>query len=255
MTGKLSFAALRAHHRCTEQMIADPELTGDLLLIGMWLSRATHLTLPAPAEEEGGTSRWTLDDIARDLFPLQTNPGMYFAGEWTSPQTTGPDVWRVVELLKNDIRRYDPAADRPGPAWARVPCSGPMVRRPVCGQPGQTWRYFTIPETGRKQVKGACRKHHDWFMAEWKANVAAVNAATVPVPPANVGGRLARHLPDIDWPALWVGLDPAWVAPPEVETSARPRLRLVVGSELPARPVAASRSPRPRFALIDGEQS
>lgn len=251
MIAESSYAALRSFNRTTTALLADPQVTGDLLLIGMWLARAAHLHLPAPATGDGH-STWQLPDIAADLFPLHITQASTFNGQ-VEGSATEPDWRRVFEVLKNDIRRYDAKADQPFPPWARPRCSGPMVRRVDCGKPSFTWAYLTVLETGRKRMVGACRKHHDWLLNERSANAEAVKAAEVPRPHANVGGLLAPHFPDIDWPALWVGLDPTWTAPPEVLTSARPKLRVVLGTvaaaDLSARP---ARQSRPRFALIDG---
>lgn len=247
-----SYTALRDYHRCTTSMLADPELTEDLLLIGLWLARAVHLHIPDPTNAE-----WHLSDIAADLFPLRTKPAMSGFGH-AEGQTTGRDVWKVFDLLKSDIRRYDARADQPRPPWARTPCSGPVVRRAECGKPSVTQGYFTDVNTGRRRLAGGCRKHEQWFQAAWQENRAAVrDAAEIPRPPANAGGKLARHLPDIDWPVLWRGLDKNWVAPPEVNSWAKPSLRVLVSPDMaadsrPARPDSAF--PRPKFALIDGGQ-
>ncbi|MER7166998.1 hypothetical protein ABT336_13150 [Micromonospora sp. NPDC000207] len=253
---EMSYPALRAHHRCVEALVADPEVTGDLLLVGMWLARAIHLHLPKPAVNDG-TSTWQLPDIARDLFPLNMDRGLAFNGQMVEAPSAEPDWRRVFEVLKNDIRRYDPKVDQQLPAWARPRCSGPMVRRASCGKGSYTWGYLTDVETGRKRLVGACRKHHDWFQQERKVNAAVVAATEAPPPPANAGGRLARHFLDIDWPALWVKLDESWTAPPEQMGSARPKLRVVLGDTGSSFSVqrTSSTAARPRFALINGTLS
>lgn len=108
MTG--TYSALRAYERAVAGMYADPDVTGDLLLVGMWLARAVHLRQPAPTTDDG----WSLVDIARDLYPLASTAAMSFGGQQVQDQETGPDVWKVAEVLRADIRRYDWRADRPG---------------------------------------------------------------------------------------------------------------------------------------------
>lgn len=67
-----------------------------------------------------------------------------------------------------------------------------------------------------------------------RANRHAVAVEPVLRPPANAGGVLARHIPEIDWEACWIKLDPEWTKPPEVEPEeipVAPRLRLILGGE------------------------
>lgn len=239
-----TYSALRAHERCVAGLYADPDVTGDLLLVGMWLARAVHLRQPEPAAGAG----WSLADIARDLFPLAGSAAMDFGGQQVQEQETGPDVWKVAEVLKQDIRRYDWRAD--SPLYGYPTCSGPMVRRGRCGRKSMTWALLTDLATGRQRMLGCCRQHLDWWQGEMSANRQECAFAEIPRPAANAGGALARHV-DIDWPALWSGLDPQWVAPPEVDSWVRPNLRVIV-SHLPARPEVGRAVPRPRFALIGG---
>jgi hypothetical protein len=208
MTAEHTFAALRAHERTTAHLMADHDITGDLLLIGIWLSRAVHMRTPAPTSTSGGG--WQLTDIADDL-------------------------WRVVDAIKRDIRRYDVWADQPGGKRVSAPCGGPMIRREVCGKPARTWSFITDPATGRRRILGACSRHDGWYWEQRRASRAALEGVDVPRPPANAGGCLARYI-NIDWAALWLGLDPEWTAPPELDSWVRP----------------APRAPRPRFGVIDG---
>ncbi|MEU8158018.1 hypothetical protein AB0B94_30565 [Micromonospora sp. NPDC048986] len=249
MTSEHPYTKLREYDRCVAGLMSDPEVTGDLLLIGMWLARATILNTPEPSK-----TGWQLTDMAAALFPMKTKPAMFSLGEWSRPQVTGPDAWHVFEVLKKDIRRYDPWVDQPGPRWARTLCAGPMVRRATCGKPSVAAGFLTDPETGRKKLRGGCRKHEQWFIAEVQANREACEAVEVPQPPANIGGRLAPHIRDIDWAALWRGIDPNWVIPPEVRTWERPSLRLLLAPDMASQPAptAAPTRPRPKFALIPG---
>lgn len=233
MTAGHSYSTLRAYERCVAGMLADPQVTGDLLLVGMWLARLVHLRgFDVP-------DQW-MSVCAADLLPAEF------------------DGWKVWDVLKRDIRRYDLWADQPGKRGVPKPCAGPAVRKATCGKPAYRWALFTDVHTGRRRMVGACRKHVDWFEAERRANLDAVKSTEVPRPPANAGGGLVPHLPGIDWPALWRGLDPEWTAPPEVETWAKPTLRLLVTP--PSQPDSPDRSEprcltRPRFAVINGAKS
>jgi hypothetical protein len=252
MTTEHTFTALRAHERTTAALMADPQIVGDLLLVGLWLSRAVHLQEPAPGE--GG---WSMRDMAADLFPPCTPlPVGSFNGV---PDRPDPDLnlRRIREVVKNDVRRYDPWADLPAGRPKTTPCAGPAARKPVCGKPAYTWSMVTDPATGRRRMLGACRRHIDWYWQERDANRAACEAVAVPRPPANTGGNLARHIDAIDWPALWGVLDPEWTAPPECDSWVRPKLKLLTG-DLDARQAGLAekpRAPRPRFGVIDGAMS
>lgn len=108
-----------------------------------------------------------------------------------------------------------------------------MIRRQgPCGQSASLRAMLTDATTGRKQWLAACSRHRDWFEGRVRSNRAEVEVANPERPPANAGGVLARHIPEIDWEATWIKLDPTWTPPPEVEPEEvplTPRLRLVLG--------------------------
>jgi hypothetical protein len=183
--------------------------------------------------------------------PLRHQAGDIPFGRYTHIQETVPDAWRVVETLKQDIRRYDVWLDHPGRRGAFTPCGGPMIRRDVCGKRSAIGQFLTDPKTGRRSMVGACARHQDWYRGQCRENRSALEGVEVPRPPANAGGHVAGHIVDIDWPALWLGLDPAWTAPPEIDSWVRPKLRLLTG-KLDARPTEKPRAPRPKFSVIEG---
>lgn len=248
MSAEPSFSALRAYSQKVAALHADPDVTGDLLLVGLWLARATILRDPPPGE-----TGWNMADAARDLFPMNTRPAMNTLGHWEQ-QATGPNVWRVYDVLKQDTRRYDMWADQPGGRHCRTVCGAPTPRKPACGKNCTVSGTVTDPDTGRRRLIGACGKHMDWWKEQQRANREACAAVEVPRPPANAGGALARHL-RLDWPALWKGLDPDWTPPPEVDAWERPNLRLVVSADMPSRGLSTCPAPRPRFAVITGAGS
>ncbi|MFF0822367.1 hypothetical protein ACFYUR_18555 [Micromonospora haikouensis] len=243
-----SYTDLRRYNQTIAALHADPDVTGDLLLVGMWLARATILR--DPPEGENG---WSVEAAARDLYPVATRPAMNSFGQWTA-QETRPDVWRVHDVLTKDIRRYDLWADQPGGKRGHTVCGAKTPRKPRCGKTVTVATTLTDPATGRRRMVGACRRHTDWWQEQTRANREACASVEIPRPPANAGGALARHI-SLDWPALWQGLDPKWVPPPEVDGWERPALRLVVSSASPSQPMVAGGPPRPRFALIDGALS
>jgi hypothetical protein len=101
------YTALRAYERCLAAMLADPAVTGDLLLIGLWLARVRHLDDPPK-----GHTKYS--DAARTVFGT-------------------PDVDRVYAALRTDLPKLDPHSQRwgtdsggalarhlPGPGWNRL---------------------------------------------------------------------------------------------------------------------------------------
>lgn len=251
MTAAATYSALRTYQRCVARLMADPDVTGDLLLVGLWLARATILREPPTTTGSG----WQLTDIASALYPPVDLPEITGLGV-TRPAYYGPDAGRVERVLRDDIRRYDAWAEAGTPRGRFGPCAGPMARRPICGKPTSMGTFLTDIATGRRRMLGACRKHEAWYWAEVRRNRAEVAGADVPAPPANAGGVLARYI-DIDWPALWRGIDPDWTPPAEElarpAPAGPPKLTLVVTPEVELSRPAAER--RRAFAVLDGGAS
>jgi len=206
-----SFAAMRGHHRRIEAMIADEGCTGDLMLIGVALSRWADYGLPALAKGE----RFTWEHLGRLVL---------------QPTRSGPSD--IKQILKRDVRRYDPRKDA-GSHFFKARCGAPMIRRQgPCGCPSTRQALVSDPETGRQSWLSGCTRHADWFTAE-RIKAREVEPARMPF--ANSGGVLARHFPDIDWHDLYRKLDPSWTPPPEGEYEDddllidRPKLRLILG--------------------------
>lgn len=199
-----TYSALREYRRRIKAMLDDPECTGDLLGLGVAL---LDFAVLRDRSEKGFRH--------------------YAQQVW---DTSGG--YQVRGVLRGDIRRYDAIkdADNNGPARR---CGAPMIRRQgPCGQSASRRALITDAMTGRKQWLAGCKRHEEWFNTQVRLNAADVNAIADAVqPPANAGGVLARHIPEIDWEAVWVSLDPTWTAPPEGEeelVSVYPKLRLVV---------------------------
>jgi hypothetical protein len=203
----LTFTALREYRRRVAAMLDDPECGGELFSLGVALLDFAVLK--------------TSDD----------KTWKHYADRAWGNSPYGR--WQIRDVLRKDIRRYDAIADAESSGPRRA-CGAPMIRRQgPCGKSASIQTMLTDVDTGRRQWIAACARHREWFDARTFANRQAVDTAEkVVVPAANAGGVLARHIPEIDWPALWVTLQPGWTPPPESEPEEvhlKPRLRLVLG--------------------------
>lgn len=198
-----TYSALREYRKRVAAMLEDPECVGDLFGLGVaLLDFAVLRNRDAKKFEHYANQVW----------------------EFTSQ-------YRTRGVLRADIRRYDAIKDAEGGEPSRR-CGAPMVRRDgPCGQSASRRSMLTDTLSGRKQWIAGCKRHEEWFNDRVRANRAEVEELTDAVrPAANAGGVLARHIPEIDWPAVWIGLDPTWTAPPEEDpepVSIYPKLRLV----------------------------
>ncbi|WP_377324722.1 hypothetical protein ACFJIY_07575 [Pimelobacter simplex] len=199
-----TYSALREYRKRIAAMLDDPECTGDLLSLGISLLDFAVLR------------------VSRDEKKFE----FYARRSW------GDRNYRTRSVLKSDIRRYDALKDADTCSPARE-CGAPMVRRKgPCGQSAGRRALLTDADTGRKQWIAACSRHRDWFEARVRSNRAEIEVSNPERPAANAGGVLARHIPEIDWVAVWKDLDPAWTPPPErkpEEVPLKPRLTLVLG--------------------------
>lgn len=197
-----TYTALREYRRRIAAMFADPDCTGDLLLLGIAL----------------------LDKV---VLRCETSDASAYYGA-----KAGLKKWQVTAALRGDIRRYDALKDADSRDPARR-CGAPMMRRQgPCGQSASRRALLTDPDTGRQQWVAACSRHVEWFDGRVRANRAHCEVETVAIPAANAGGVLARHIPEIDWHVTWSKLDPRWTPPPEGEdepTGVVPKLTLVLG--------------------------
>ena len=202
-----TYSALREYRKRIKAMLDDPECVGDLFSLGVAL-------LDFAVLQQRDEKTWA-----------------YYADQ----------VWDfrsrdyVRGVLLGDIRRYDAMKDTEGGAPRRK-CGAPMIRRQgPCDQSASRQAMLTDTLTGRKQWLAGCKRHEDWFNAQVRANRAEVSEVAEAVrPAANAGGVLARHIPEIDWEAVWLKLDPSWTPPPEHEPEVVPvfpKLRLVLAED------------------------
>jgi hypothetical protein len=95
-------------HRRTVQMLADPELGGDLLLVGLALAGLLDLDAPRAGE------RVRLGDVAKLAWPR--TPGTRYI---------------LRRVLAGDARTYR----APEPSFGEDCCTAPMLRRPANVRP------------------------------------------------------------------------------------------------------------------------
>lgn len=134
-----------------------------------------------------------------------------------------------------------------------VTCGRPRVRTEgTCGRNASAnhTKRLIDPATGERMWVGACTNTacKAWFAAVLERNERELATNPPPRPPANTGGVLERHLPEIDWWAIYRHLDETWTPPPENETWHRPKLQLVLGEPEPA----VMPAERPALTVLEG---
>lgn len=231
MTTRPRYAALKAYDDCVQAMVEDPALTGDLLLIGVIMARRIHLGPDGPVK---------VGPTAHSLFGGHRRIAVH--------------RWRTA--MVGDIRRYDYGQDPRNREYGRstTRCGAPLVRREgSCDRGGGRSQLLTDPETGRQFWHSACSRHVTWWRAVLVANQATIAelGRRVPIPAANVGGVLRRHLPSFDWEGYWRSLQPNWVEPPEDEPFVRPDLRVLILDADPHRTPPV----RPALTVLPGGAS
>lgn len=240
MTPDYRHDTLVTYERTCGALLADPDVTGDLLLIGLWFARATILRDPPPGE-----GRWSSAAIALTLFGKGRPVTVTAFGETrTVPSYL---VHRVHDAIRQDIPRYDPFVDNPEHGQR---CGAPMPRAPFCRRSVMMSGFETDPETGRMVDLSVCgrKDHQEWYRRVRAENKAAlvVLGDQVPVPAANTGGALARHI-RLDWPRYWRKLRPDWRPPAEGAPTRKPALTVLRNDEF--EPVDGD---RPALTVHDG---
>lgn len=185
----------------TARMLDDPDLGGDLLLVGLAYARFLDFGM-----HPGKKLTDTL--IAACAFP----------GDRLRRR-------KLKRLHADDARTYSP----PRQPWTGE-CAAPMIRREgTCGREVSRWRPVTDWRDGEVTWVGGCYRHRDWVDETARANQAE-KPRRVPTPAANSGGVLARHLPEFAWPKIWAwATDGRWIEHPESEPWKPPTLTLHLG--------------------------
>jgi len=219
--------------------------------------RPVHLLRPQIGDDLGDPP---LGDDG--LMPMQPLVETLYGKRWLPTRMVGvgslstsadPNPYRRIrDVFRADRRRYSPEADGDR-TWADVTCGRPMVRREgLCGRPASTnARRLTDPLDGQRRWVGACSQPacKRWFADLLDRNGAELAAHPAPVPPANTGGVLERHLPEIDWWKVWRAVDPGWTPPPEGRRFERPTLTLLVDDAAEVKPVVSA---RPSLRVLEG---
>lgn len=239
--------ALRRHNQRITRMLADHECVGELLLVGIALARAVDLDNPP----FGAGEKLSLSVFADRVYGNRRIRSGHIATCGCTAHTADERPrQRIRDVIRADIRRY-----RPTDSYDRVTCGRPMPQRDTgrCGRSPhhQHISRLTDPATGERTYVAACNytAHKAWWAALRAENQRQLAETPAPVPPANTGGVLDRHLPEIDWWAIWSHLDPRWTPPPEGETWRKPTLTLLVEDEpdVPVVPAA-----RPALTVVKG---
>ncbi|QAY70041.1 hypothetical protein [Xylanimonas protaetiae] len=195
VTGTEVKKALALRHE-VDAMLADPDLTGDLLLVALILVALLH----DPARKRGVSWRQIAERAGMDV-----NQRLRF-------------------IIARDVPRYEPPNGNG--------CTAAMIRRDgPCGKRTHASGYTIDPLTGVRTPWGRCTRHYS--IPDERARAATFQAWEAngrPEPPANAGGILPRYF-DTDWMAVW-----AWAAPyrkplPDGKppTPPKPVLRLIRG--------------------------
>lgn len=243
-----TYTALRAHDARVQRMLDDPECMGELLLVGLGMARCLDLGDP-PWTDDG---HMDMRAIAKAVYGGWRLPPSMLVPDWS---TRGDTKWwrRIRDVFFYDRRRYSASADGDLGPHGGTTCGRPMQRREgLCGRGASSdqKRRLTDPATGRRHTVGACSqpKCRAWFADLLARNAAELAATSVPEPPANTGGILERHLPEIDWWKVWRHVDSRWTPPPEGRAFERPRFTVLVNDDSPE-PVVRQ---RPELTALDG---
>lgn len=217
--------SLRAHHKRVQGMLDDPECHGELLALAVSLAYFVDFEM-IPR----GNKKLARRALEQDRF-----------------------MWHHLrKLMQSDIRRYDHTKDSSaGSSWSVI-CGAPMIRRQgPCGVSASDRRLLVDHDTGRKQYIGACsrKEHKQWMESTYDRNRRGEERVAPPRPMANTGGVLERHLPEVNWDAIYLFYDPSWTLPPEESPWRRPTLSLHLGDADPA----TSDDARPQLAIITGD--
>jgi hypothetical protein len=198
-------------HARIARMLDDPNLAGDLLLVGVGFARFLDFD-GVPAGQKLNTNM-----VARCVWPKRPRRN-----------------WHMQHVLAEDARTY-----RPPVRWDDGRrCGAPMVRRDgECGRAATSSRLITDWATGEQSWLAACTRHVPWYDEAAQENRESKPERLV-VPAANCGGVLARHIPEFDWPKIWEwATEGRWVEHPEVEPWTPPTLTLVLGDGAGGAPV------------------
>jgi hypothetical protein len=221
-----SYAALRRHEKRVQSMYDDPDCTEDLLLLGLALARYVDFEL---MPNRAMARKLTYSELGQMVFKVKLPRQL---------------LYRVEGVLRSDVRRYA-IQD----AQYAATCPAPMIRREgACGSAARHRAYLVDIGTGERSPLYACNRHKDWAEVMVKRNRAAIAVTPPPIPVANSGGVLARHIPEINWEKAYLAVDPRWTPPPEDAPWRKPRFELVLGDLEPD----TDETERPTLSVVPG---
>lgn len=227
---KNDVAALRRHSRRVCAMLTDHHCVGELLLVGLAIARAVDLEDPWPIGEATNLADFGPYIYGQHLAHSHTDPLMPIGDSFFSRAHGYATKWgRVATVVAADIRRYVP----PSHNTRGVRCGRPRIRTAgLCDRPvdGFDTELLTNLVDGTQFRIGCCKNAacKVWLAETVAANRRHAAANPPPRPPANTGGVLDRHIPEIDWYSIYRILDPRWKPPPEGKPQPLPRLKLLV---------------------------
>ncbi len=242
-------AQLRTHEKRITGMLTDVECVGELLLVGIGMARCLDLGDP-PWSEDG---HMQLPVIAKQIYGAHRLHEPILGASHYSDRGDSRPRRRILGVFYADRRRYSAEVDGDR-GFHGVTCGRPMQRREgLCGRNAahDLRRRLTDPATGQRRTVGACSQKtcRAWFTDLLARNAAELKASPAPQPPANTGGVLERHLPEVDWWKIWAHVDKNWSPPPEGERFHRPKLTLVMSDDESAVTV---RTERPTLTVHEG---
>ena len=147
-------------------MLNDPDMTGDLLLLGLAVVQFQWWQVAATKKERLASPGW-----------VRQIEG------WAGKR----EGW-VKGVVADDVPRYE------APEIGLWKCVAPMLRRDTpCGSATGVSLRWAIRADGRMVPALACTRHREWQTTTVQAGLDAWTAAGEPKPEHNSGGALVRH--------------------------------------------------------------
>lgn len=251
---KNDVTALRRHSRRVCGMLTDHQCVGELLLVGLALARTVDLEDPWPVTEETNLADFGPYIYGQHLAHHHSDLLAPVDDSYFSRAHGYATKWgRVATVVAADIRRYVP----PSHNTRGIRCARPRIKTVgLCDRAvdGFDTELLTNLVDGTQTRIGSCKNVacKKWLADTVYANRRDAAANPPPRPPANTGGVLDRHIPEIDWYSIYRALDPRWKPPPEGQPMQLPRLKLIVTPDpqtsTPVRP-PLTRVDTPRHGL------
>lgn len=199
--------AIMARDERRRQMLNDPDLTGNLLLLVLAMDEVITV------RREQGRKR--------------------FKGSWVTAieemvcrkRSGWMQGWWVKNQIGDDVPRYEPQES------SGRRCVAPMIRREgECGKTGSLGMTDRDPLTGEARRIWLCARHRG-LQAQFDARVKEWQRNGRPSPPPNTGGVLRRYFVFDDDLYRWAAPYREPMEGGREATPPRPKLRLIQGGE------------------------